>query len=262
MNSLKQKIDSFARMINVMDEIREKCPWDKIQTYESLRSLTIEETYELADALIRNNSDDLKKELGDLFLHILFYSKIASEDKLFDIGDVLNSLADKIIYRHPHVFGNTDVSNADDVSKNWEELKLKEKDGNKTVLGGIPDALPAMVKAFRIQEKARGVGFDWDVKEQVWDKVKEELNEFQDEILVANKQKSEEEFGDLLFSLINAARLYDINPETALEKTNKKFIRRFNYLESETIKKGLSLKDMNLAQMDVYWDRAKENEKH
>lgn len=262
MNSLKQKIDSFARMLNVMDEIREKCPWDKIQTYESLRSLTIEETYELADALIRNNTDDLKKELGDLFLHILFYSKIASEDKLFDIGDVLNSLADKITYRHPHVFGNTDVSNADDVSKNWEELKLKEKDGNKTVLGGIPDALPAMVKAFRIQGKARGVGFDWDVKEQVWDKVKEELDEFQYEILVGNKQESEEEFGDLLFSLINAARLYDINPESALEKTNKKFIRRFNYVESETIKKGLSLKDMNLAQMNVYWDRAKENEKH
>lgn len=257
MNSIEKKLESFKNMLHVMDEIREKCPWDKVQTFESLRTLTIEETYELADAICKNDSEELKKELGDLFLHIIFYSKIASEKEQFDIGDVIDSLAEKITYRHPHVFGNTNVENANEVSQNWEELKLKEKGGNKTVLGGVSPNLPAIIKAVRIQEKARGVGFDWDKKEDVWNKVYEELEEFKVEINKNDQQKSEEEFGDFLFSLINTARLYGINPENALEKTNKKFIKRFNYLESKTLAKGKSLKEMTVEQMDVYWNEAK-----
>lgn len=260
MNKVKEKIKAFEKMLKIMDDIRRDCPWDKEQTFESLRSMTIEETYELSDAVLENNIEDIKKELGDLFLHILFYSKIASEKKQFDIADVINSIAEKIIYRHPHVFGNIDVSNAEDVKKNWEELKLKEKGGNKKVLEGIPKSMPSMIKAMRMQEKARGVGFDWEHKEQVWAKVKEELNEFEDELRSNNNQKMEDEFGDLLFSFINAARLYEINPDNALEKTNIKFLKRFNFLEENTIKKGLSLKEMSLEEMEIIWQKAKENE--
>lgn len=260
MNTLEQKTQAFKKMLNIMDELRTGCPWDKEQTNESLRPLTIEETYELADAVMQNDTNSIKKELGDLFLHIIFYSKIASEKKQFDIADVINSLAEKMIYRHPHVFGNTKVSNSEDVKKNWEELKLKEKDTNGKVLSGIPKSMPSLIKAMRIQEKARGVGFDWEHKEQVWDKVKEELNEFEDEVKLGDKEKMEAEFGDLMFSLINAARLYDINPENALEKTNLKFINRFNFLEKNTISKGKSLKNMSLSEMEEIWQEAKKNE--
>jgi XTP/dITP diphosphohydrolase len=240
-----------------MDQLREKCPWDKVQTIESLKTLSIEEVYELADAIDRKDMEDLKKELGDLFLHLVFYSKIASEKQIFGIEDVLKGIVKKLIYRHPHVFGEINVSNSDEVSKNWEELKLKEKGGNQSVLGGIPANLPALIKANRIQQKARGVGFDWEVREQVWDKVTEELNELKTEIEQNDEDKMEQEFGDLLFSIINAARLYGINPENALERTNRKFIKRFNYLESKTIAKGLSLKDMSLAEMETIWQEAK-----
>ncbi len=257
MNTIKDKLEAFERILDIMDKLREGCPWDKEQTNESLRTLTIEEVYELAEAVASKDSSGIKKELGDLFLHIIFYAKIASENKEFDIGDVINSLADKLIYRHPHVFGDTKVQGKEDVKKNWEELKLKEKDGNGTVLSGIPKTLPAMVKAIRIQQKVRGVGFDWEHKEQVFDKVVEEINEFKTEIENSNQEKAESELGDIFFALINTARLYGINPENALEKTNKKFIDRFNYLESKTIKKGKSLKDMSLAEMDVIWEEAK-----
>ena len=260
MNNMKDKIKAFEKILKIMDDIRERCPWDKEQTYESLRTLTIEETYELADAVLENDETGIKKELGDLFLHIIFYSKIASEKNQFDIGDVINALAEKLIYRHPHVFGDTNVSDQEDVKKNWEELKLKEKGNGGKVLSGIPNSLPAMIKALRMQDKARGVGFDWEYKEQVWDKVREELNEFEEEVKKANKEKMESEFGDLMFSLINAARLYGINPDDALEKTNKKFLKRFNFLEDNTIKKGLSLKDMSLDEMEAIWQKAKFDE--
>ncbi len=254
---MDERLIAFKELLDVMDQLREKCPWDKVQTIESLKTLSIEEVYELADAIDRKDMEDLKKELGDLFLHLVFYSKIASEKQIFGIEDVLKGIVKKLIYRHPHVFGEINVSNSDEVSKNWEELKLKEKGGNQSVLGGIPANLPALIKANRIQQKARGVGFDWEVREQVWDKVTEELNELKTEIEQNDEDKMEQEFGDLLFSIINAARLYGINPENALERTNRKFIKRFNYLESKTIAKGLSLKDMSLAEMETIWQEAK-----
>lgn len=254
---MDKRLAAFERLLNIMDELREKCPWDKEQTTESLKTMTIEEVYELADAIDRKDSSDIKKELGDLMLHIVFYSKIGQEKGDFNIEDVLTGITEKLIYRHPHVFSNVKADNPDEVSKNWEELKLKEKDGNSTVLGGIPASLPALVKANRIQQKARGVGFDWEVREQVWDKITEELNELKYEVEANDQDKMEAEFGDTLFSIINAARLYGINPENALERTNRKFIQRFNYLESQTIKKGRSLKDMSLAEMEEIWQEAK-----
>ncbi|MDR1814160.1 MAG: nucleoside triphosphate pyrophosphohydrolase [Tannerella sp.] len=253
----EEQMRAFGRLLDIMDELREKCPWDKKQTNESLRSNTIEETYELCDALMRDNQEDIKKELGDMLLHIVFYAKIGSEKGAFDIQDVCNALCDKLIFRHPHVFGDVNADTSQQVSQNWEQLKLKEKGGNKTVLEGVPAALPSIIKAQRIQEKARNVGFDWEQREQVWDKVEEELSELREEVENSDQSAMEEEFGDFLFSIINAARLYKINPDNALELTNKKFIQRFNYLEDQTIKKGRSLKDMTLAEMDAIWEEAK-----
>lgn len=234
----EEKIEAFGRFIDILDILREKCPWDHKQTNESLRPNTIEETYELCDALIRKDNEATKKELGDVLLHIAFYAKIGEENGSFDIADVCNALCEKLIYRHPHVFGTTHVDGSNEVEQNWEELKLKEKGGNKTVLEGVPSALPALIKAYRIQDKARNVGFDWEEKSQVWDKVFEEFGELKNEIENMDPDNMENEFGDLFFSLINAARLYDINPENALEHTNQKFIRRFNYLEQKTLQKG------------------------
>lgn len=255
MNSREQQLSAFNRLLDIMDELREKCPWDKKQTLESLRNLTIEEVYELGDAIIENDLNEVKKELGDVLLHIVFYSKIASEKKAFDIADVANAISDKLISRHPHIYGDEIVETEEQVLQNWEKLKLKE--GNKSVLGGVPKSLPAMVKANRIQEKARGVGFDWDNATQVWEKVQEELVEFQDEVLANNQEKMEEEFGDVLFSLINYARFVNINPENALEKTNAKFIKRFQYLEEKAKLDGKSLENMTLEEMDIYWNEAK-----
>ncbi|MFO7829952.1 MAG: nucleoside triphosphate pyrophosphohydrolase [Bacteroidales bacterium] len=255
---MKKELAAFERLIEIMDELREKCPWDRKQTMESLRTLTIEETYELADAIIKNDMQELKKELGDLLLHIVFYAKIGSEKNAFDLTDVIQGINEKLIHRHPHVFGDVHVKDSKEVEENWESIKLKEKDRKKTVLSGVPESLPALVKANRIQQKVRGVGFDWDERNQIWDKVKEELNELQHEVETEDYNKVEAEFGDLFFSLINAARLYDIDPETALERTNKKFTKRFNYLESQTLKKGLSLKDMTLDEMNVVWEKSKE----
>ena len=247
---------SFERLLEIMDELRVKCPWDKKQTFETLRRLTIEETYELADAITKNDVNEIKKELGDILLHIVFYAKIGSEQKQFDIDDVINSICEKLIFRHPHIYGDVVVADDEEVKRNWEDLKLKE--GNKSVLNGVPISLPAMIKASRIQEKARGVGFDWEEREQVWDKVNEELNEVIDEAnKTDNLKKTELEFGDLLFSVINAARLYNIDPELALERTNQKFIQRFNYLEQQTIKKGKSLHDMSLNEMNLIWEESK-----
>ena len=254
---MKKELEAFDRLLEIMNELREKCPWDQKQTIETLRSLTIEETYELADAIIKNDMKDIKKELGDLLLHIVFYAKIGSEKNEFDITDVINGINEKLIHRHPHVFGDVEVKDYKEVEENWEEIKLKEKDRDNSVLSGVPESLPALVKANRIQQKVRGVGFDWDERSQIWDKVKEELNELQHEVETGDQEKTEAEFGDLFFSLINAARLYDIDPETALERTNKKFIKRFNYLEEQTIKKGLSLKKMSLDEMNVVWEAAK-----
>ncbi len=257
---MDNRLKAFERLLNIMDELREKCPWDSKQTLESLRTLTIEEVYELSDAILKKDMQEIKKELGDLMLHIVFYSKIGTETDDFDVADVLNSISDKLVYRHPHIYSDVKVENSTEVADNWEELKLKEKGGNGCVLCGLPNGLPAMIKANRIQEKARGVGFDWDKKEQVWDKVSEELQELKDEVAVNDQDKMEAEFGDMLFSVINAARLYGINPETALERTNRKFISRFNYLESKTIKKGKSLKKMSLAEMEKIWQEAKQFE--
>ncbi len=255
---MKKELEAFDRLLEIMTELREKCPWDKKQTLESLRTLTIEETYELADAIIKNDLQELKKELGDLMLHIVFYSKIGSEKKAFDITDVLNGINEKLIRRHPHVFSDTKVQNSQEVEENWESIKMKEKDRENRVLSGVPDSLPALVKANRVQQKVRGVGFDWEERSQIWDKVKEELQELQHEVESNNQEKIEAEFGDLFFSLINAARLYDVDPETALERTNKKFIKRFNYLESKTLHKGVSLKGMSLDDMNVIWEEAKD----
>ena len=243
--------------MDILDELRIKCPWDRKQTNESLRSNTIEEVYELSDALIKKDKKNICKELGDVLLHVAFYAKIGSETGDFDIKDVCDNLSDKLIYRHPHVFGDVKAENAEAVIQNWEQLKLKEKDGNKTVLSGVPKALPSLIKSYRIQDKARAVGFDWDEKEQVWDKVKEEIDEFQQEIDKMDKENAEQEFGDLFFSLVNTARLYHINPDNALELTNQKFIRRFNYMEEHTLKQGKSLKDMTIAEMDEIWNEAK-----
>ncbi|WP_109832913.1 nucleoside triphosphate pyrophosphohydrolase [Reichenbachiella versicolor] len=250
------KLKAFDRLLTVMDELRENCPWDKKQTVESLRYLTIEETYELSDAILENDLMEIKKELGDLILHMVFYSRIAQEQKAFDISDVLNGICEKLIHRHPHIYGDVQADSEEQVKANWEKIKLKEK-GNKSVLGGVPKSLPAMVKAMRIQEKARGVGFDWDNRDQVWDKVQEELSEFREEINQNEKEKAMSEFGDILFSLVNYARFVDIDPEEALERTNKKFIKRFQYLETESKKDGKSFDDMTLDEMDIYWEQAK-----
>jgi XTP/dITP diphosphohydrolase len=250
----------FTRLLTILNDLRENCPWDKKQTFESLRHLTIEETYELSDAILSNDTNEIKKELGDLMMHLVFYARIASETDTFNITDVLNSVCDKLINRHPHIYADVDVANEEDVKRNWEQIKLKE--GNKSVLGGVPASLPALVKAARIQEKARGVGFDWENKDQVWEKVEEEMQEFRQEYnaednTVIDQDRAESEFGDLMFSLINYARFVNINPENALEKTNRKFIKRFQYLESQAAAGGKKLQDMTLAEMDVYWNEAK-----
>lgn len=257
MHNRQEKIEALGRVIDTLDILRVKCPWDAKQTNESLRPNTIEEVYELCDALINEDDANIRKELGDVLLHVLFYAKIGEEKQTFDIVDVCDALNTKLIFRHPHVFGDVSVNSTDDVLKNWEELKLKEKGGNKTVLSGVPAALPAMIKADRIQEKASNVGFDWEKPEQVWDKVREEMGEFEETLFGKSPERMEEEMGDLLFSLINAARLYKINPENALEKTNKKFIKRFNYLEKRAHEMGRQLKDMTLAEMDEIWNEAK-----
>lgn len=256
---MERKLKAFERLLNIMDDLRTGCPWDKKQTLESLRYLTIEEVYELSDAILNNDLNEVKKELGDLMLHMVFYAKIGSEQKAFDMADVLDGISEKLIYRHPHIYSDVVADDADTVSQNWEALKMKE--GRKSVLEGVPNSLPAMVKAYRMQEKVRGVGFDWEKPEQVWEKVQEELGEFHEEVSVSeDKKKMEAEFGDVLFSLINYARFLDINPEDALERTNKKFKKRFEYLEKETIAQGKSLHDMSLAEMDVYWEEAKKEE--
>lgn len=257
MSTKEEKMEAFGRLLDILDELRVKCPWDRKQTNESLRTNTIEETYELSDALMREDNNEIKKELGDLLLHVVFYAKIGDEKQAFDIKDVCDSLCEKLIYRHPHVFGDTEANTSQKVEQNWEQLKLKEKGGNKTVLAGVPNALPALIKAHRIQDKARNVGFDWEKREQVWNKVQEEFNELKQEIDNMDPDKMEAEFGDLFFSLINAARLYKINPDNALERTNQKFIRRFNYLEAHTISQGRSLKEMTLEEMDQLWEEAK-----
>ncbi len=252
-----EKMEAFGRLLDIMDELRVKCPWDKKQTNESLRTNTIEETYELCEALMREDNVNIKKELGDLLLHIVFYAKIGEEKEAFDIKDVCDALCEKLIYRHPHVFGTVEAETAGKVEQNWEQLKLKEKGGNKTVLAGVPSSLPSIVKAHRIQDKVRNVGFDWEEREQVWDKVKEEFDELMVEVRKEDSDKMEAEFGDLFFSLINAARLYNVNPDNALERTNQKFIRRFNYLEEHAKEKDVELKNMSLAEMDALWNDAK-----
>ena len=261
MHTRQEQMEAFGRFLDILDLLREKCPWDRKQTNESLRPNTIEETYELCDALMRGDAADTCKELGDVLLHVAFYAKIGSESGSFDIKDVCDRLCEKLIFRHPPVFGDTQAETAGQVVENWERLKLKEKGGNKTVLSGVPSALPSLIKAYRIQDKARNVGFDWEEREQVWEKVKEEIAEFQAEVAHMDKEKAEAEFGDVMFSLINAARLYKINPDNALERTNQKFIRRFNYLEAHTIAQGKDLHDMTLAEMDALWEEAKLLEK-
>lgn len=253
----EEKIEALGRVIDTLDILRVRCPWDRKQTNESLRPNTIEEVYELCDALINNDNANIKKELGDVLLHVLFYSKIGEETGAFDIADVADALNSKLIFRHPHIFGDVKVENAHDVEMNWEQIKLKEKGGNKTVLSGVPKALPAMIKADRIQEKAANVGFDWETRQQVWDKVREEIGEFAEAAESMNQEDMEAEMGDLFFSLINAARLYKINPENALEKTNAKFISRFNHIEKRAAEMGLNLKNMTLEQMDNLWNEAK-----
>lgn len=255
---IDEKAASFLNLIKIMDELREKCPWDKKQTIESIRHLTIEETFELSDAILKNDQNEIKKELGDLLLHIVFYSKIASETNDFNIKDVIDSLCEKLIFRHPHVYSDVKAETEEQVKQNWEQLKQKEKDGNKSVLSGVPNSLPALLKAFRIQEKARAVGFDWEKPEQVYEKVKEELAEFETEIKYGNQQNAEKEFGDVLFSLINYARFLNINPEDALEQTNKKFIKRFNYMENKVKTQGKQISDCKLEELDIYWNEAKQ----
>ncbi len=251
---MDEKLRAFERLLTIMDELREKCPWDRKQTLESLRHLTIEEVYELSDAIVEKNLDEIRNELGDIILHIVFYSKIGSEKKAFDIADVINGVCEKLISRHPHIYGDVKADSEEEVKANWEKIKLKE--GKKSVLEGVPKSLPPLVKAGRIQDKARGVGFDWDNKEQVWQKVLEEINEFKTEI-DKGSEKAQGEFGDVIFSLVNYARFVNINPDDALEETNKKFIKRFQYLESESKKDGMELDKMSLEEMDVYWNRAK-----
>jgi XTP/dITP diphosphohydrolase len=253
--------ESFGKLLEIMDRLRAECPWDKVQTLESLRTLTIEETYELADAIVDQDLQEIKKELGDLLLHIVFYAKIGSETGAFDITSVIENLNKKLIYRHPHIFGDEKAETEREVLDNWEQLKLKEKGGNKSVLEGVPKGLPALIKAYRIQDKVRGVGFDWDEREQVWDKVAEEMEELKVELKAdPGSPEAELEFGDLFFSLINAARLYGINPENALERTNLKFIKRFNFLEDKTLKQGIDLKSMPLIEMEKIWQEAKKSD--
>lgn len=274
MHTRQEQLEALGRLLDVLDELREKCPWDRKQTNESLRPNTIEETYELCDALIRDDAREICKELGDVLLHVCFYAKIGSEKEQFDMADVCQKLCDKLIFRHPHVFppedieaagakiaGGMKIENDGDVSKMWEKIKQVEKDGNETVLSGVPASLPTLIKAYRIQDKARNVGFDWEDRSQVWEKVKEEISEFEAEVENMDKQKAEEEFGDVLFSMINAARLFKINPDNALEHTNQKFIRRFNYLEQKTLKQGRKLTEMTLAEMDEIWEEAKRLER-
>ena len=258
-NSLNDTLQSFANVLKIMDELREKCPWDKKQTIDSLRYLTIEETFELSDAIVEKDMEEIKKEIGDIFLHLVFYSKIASETNHFTIKDVMDSLCEKLIRRHPHIYGDVKAEDEEAVKRNWEQIKQTEKGGNKTILAGVPKSLPAMVKAIRIQEKARGAGFDWDNKDQVWDKVKEELEEFEKEARApeVNKEKMEDELGDIFFSIINYSRFININPEDALERTNKKFIKRFTYLEEKAKAAGKKLQDMTLDEMNLYWEEAK-----
>ncbi|MGC6428698.1 MAG: nucleoside triphosphate pyrophosphohydrolase [Flavobacteriales bacterium] len=249
------RLTAFKRLLDIMDDLRAKCPWDKKQTLESLRYLTLEEVYELSDAILSADMEEVKKELGDVMLHLVFYAKIASESNCFDITDVLNGICDKLVHRHPHIYGDVKVASEEEVKANWEKLKLKE--GKKSVMEGVPKSLPAMVKSIRIQEKARGMGFDWDNRQQVWQKVKEEIVEFEIEQKAKDSQKSQEEFGDLLFSLINYSRFVSINPEDALERTNKKFIKRFQYIESQLEKESLKMEDLTLDQLDEYWNKAK-----
>jgi XTP/dITP diphosphohydrolase len=256
MTSRKEQLDAFDRLLTIMDELRAECPWDKKQTIESLRYLTIEETYELCDAILENDMEEIKGELGDLFLHLVFYSKIASETDTFDVSHVLHGVCDKLVERHPHIYGDVIAESEEEVKANWEKIKLQGSEGKKSVLQGVPISLPAMVKATRIQEKARGVGFDWDHQDQVWDKVNEELQEFKVEV-DANSDKMEDEFGDLLFSMINYARFIGVNPEDALEKTNKKFIKRFQYLETQSKSEGKVMGEMTLDEMEAYWEKAK-----
>lgn len=257
MHTREEILGSFSRLLDVMDELREKCPWDRKQTFGSLRNNTVEEVFELSEAIAEGNLEQVKKELGDVLLHVVFYARMGSETGDFDIKDVCDSLVTKLIFRHPHIYGNVEADTAEKVKQNWEELKLKEKDGNKRVLSGVPSALPSMIKACRIQEKAASVGFDWEAKEQVWDKVKEEFGEFEQELRTKDTARMEAEMGDMFFALINAARLYGINPDDALDKTNRKFISRFNYLEDKTIKQGRMLKDMSLDEMNEIWEEAK-----
>ena len=258
MNSRKDQLKAFDRLLTIMDELREQCPWDKKQTMETLRHLTIEETYELGDAILDNDLQEVKRELGDVLLHIVFYAKIGSETNDFDIADVCNDICEKLISRHPHIYGDVNVADEEEVKRNWENLKLKE--GKKSVLEGVPKSLPALVKASRIQDKVAGVGFDWEEPQQVFEKLQEELGELQHEVNQNNTEKIEEEFGDVLFSMINYARFLKVNPENALERTNKKFIKRFQYLESKAKEMNKSLKDMTLAEMDVFWNQAKESD--
>lgn len=260
MSDRKRSAEEFSRLLDIIDRLRTSCPWDMKQTNESLRKLTIEETYELADAIFSGNDDGIRNELGDLMLHIVFYAKIGSEKGLFTMADVLKGINDKLIYRHPHVFGDVKVSGPSEVEKNWEHLKIKENNGYKPVLSGVPSSMPSVVKANRIQEKVRGVGFDWEKPEQIWDKVQEEISELKREVDNYNIERIESELGDVLFSVINASRLYGIDPEAALEKTNRKFIKRFNYLEKETMAKGRSLHDMSLDEMNEIWEKAKEED--
>ncbi|MBO7558588.1 MAG: nucleoside triphosphate pyrophosphohydrolase [Bacteroidaceae bacterium] len=257
MHTKEEKLEAFGRLLDVLDTLREKCPWDRKQTNESLRTNTIEEVYELCDALMKDQPQEICKELGDVIMHVVFYSRIAQEKELFDIADVLNKQCDKLIFRHPHVYGDAVAESAGDVLKSWEQIKLKEKDGNKSVLSGVPSALPSLIKSYRVQEKAANVGFDWEKKEDVWKKVKEEIAEFEAEVGNMDKEKATSEFGDVIFSLVNAARLYHINPDNALERTNQKFIRRFNYVEEHSIKAGKNLNEMSLEEMDLLWEEAK-----
>ena len=261
MHTREEKLEAFGRLLDVLDRLRKECPWDRKQTNESLRPNTIEEVYELCDALMKNNRWDICKELGDVIMHVMFYAKIGEETGDFDIADVCNKEADKLIFRHPHVYGEATANTAQEVLESWEQIKLKEKDGNKSVLSGVPQALPSVIKAYRIQDKARNVGFDWAQKEDVWAKVHEELDELEAELRKDDKKHSTEELGDFLFSVINAARLYKLNPDNALEHTNQKFIRRFNYVEQHSIKEGKSLNDMTLEEMDELWNEAKKYEK-
>lgn len=257
MNNREQQLQAFDRLLTIMQELREKCPWDRKQTFDSLRQNTIEETYELTSAIIKHDMPDICKELGDVLLHVVFYAQMGSEQGEFDIADVCNTLCDKLVFRHPHIYGNVQADTDADVKQNWEDLKLKEKGGNKSVLAGVPDSLPALIKAYRIQDKARNAGFDWEERAQVWDKVKEEIAEFEKAVELHEEKDIEAEFGDVLFSLVNAARLYHIQPDNALERTNRKFIQRFNYLEQKAKEQGKSLHDMTLSEMDEIWNEAK-----